>query len=405
MKTLFNSIFRSFSYQLGKLIFWLLIGALAFLIFGNRKVEAFNLAYDFKGSDGVNSVNLANCTNAGCTSTTNIGIGDWLNSGYSTTSAFTPNATHGIRVQMRFSQAFQKDFTYSIGVMVCTNTTYFSTHEAGIETGTSTTSYKPANILLRQAGQLDTISFPHPNGALSIIMQKCNLMYYTFVPEESGMYLNMRLMPVTTGSITSGSFVVYGLASINNLGYYDTNTSSQLTQIMNTQNTFNTIQNEIKNQNEELNNIYTDDTENEDGTCGGIVCNLKKVVKGVIDIPSTIFNAIINSLKSLFIPSDTNFITNFVQAIENKLGFIGTIPAQIIQFGLNLLNASYTEMSSIQFPKLNTFGVSFWGDLTIDLTEGKKMFAPIKYIGNVTCVVIMVNALVRYKEKFTGGGD
>lgn len=155
--------------------------------------------------------------------------------------------------------------------------------------------------------------------------------------------------------------------------------------------------NEQKKTNDKL-----DEAEN---TRKGILGTIKDVLSNIINLPKKIVDLVVDGLKSLFIPDDTEFITNFVDSIEDKLGFIAEVPISVINFGLGLVNASWTEVTSISFPSINIFGYYFWDAQEIDITTGINIFKPYKYITDVLCVVLCVATLNRWREKFTGGGS
>lgn len=176
------------------------------------------------------------------------------------------------------------------------------------------------------------------------------------------------------------------------------------------ENTQDIIDNQNKNQQQtnekldDLNKSLTDETENSDGTCKGVICNLKKVVKGIIDLPKNIINLMINALKSLFIPDNMDFINNFVNSIESKLGFIAEIPMSIINFTLNLANATWEDVTSISLPSIDIFGYKFWNAQEIDISEGLNIFKPFKYVTDCLCVALLSKGLFKCWENFTGGG-
>lgn len=174
---------------------------------------------------------------------------------------------------------------------------------------------------------------------------------------------------------------------------------------------FSIIDGQIKNTNSKLDDVNKnqqdtnkklDEAEN---TRKGILGTIKDVLSNIINLPKKIVDLVVDGLKSLFIPDDTEFITNFVDSIENKLGFIAEVPISVINFGLGLVNASWTEVTSISFPSINIFGYYFWDSQEIDITTGINIFKPYKYITDILCVVLCVATLNKWREKFTGGGS
>lgn len=137
----------------------------------------------------------------------------------------------------------------------------------------------------------------------------------------------------------------------------------------------------------------------------GILSSIKDVLTSIANLPKKIIDLMITALKSLFIPDDTEFITNFVESIESKLGFIAEVPVSVINFGLGLVNASWTEVTSVSFPSISIFGYYFWDAQNIDISTGINIFKPYKYITDILCVCICVGTLNKWREKFTGGGN
>lgn len=148
--------------------------------------------------------------------------------------------------------------------------------------------------------------------------------------------------------------------------------------------------------------LTSDDSDTTSSKCG-VVCKLKGIFTGIVELPVKLVTLLIDALKSLFIPDDMSFVTDFVDAIESKLGFIAAVPIKIIEFILNLASASWSEFKSISFPSISIFGYSFWNSQEIDLTEAINIFKPFKYVTDVICVVICANTLNKWRERFTGG--
>lgn len=157
-------------------------------------------------------------------------------------------------------------------------------------------------------------------------------------------------------------------------------------------------ENIINNQNK-TNDLIEGESEDTESSKCGMICKLKAIWKGIINLPGLI----IEGLVGLFIPSDMDFINNFVDSIENKLGFIASVPIQFIEFGLNLITLNVEEMNSISLPTISIFGYNFWNAEEIDLTVAKNIFQPYKIYTNITCVIICVIALFKMYENFTGG--
>lgn len=232
------------------------------------------------------------------------------------------------------------------------------------------------------------------------------LLYLTVQPSSNIKYIHFYI----TAENQSKAYISQSVFGSYNMSYikitYEEGVSAAIKEqtsiIQNKMNEFMSI---FQKNNDEIKDIYTNDTENSDGTCDGVICNLKKVVKGIIDLPKTFLTAIVDGLKALFIPSDFSFLDDFRNSIESKLGFIAEVPMAIIDFTLNLATASWDDFDSISFPEIEIFGYKFWNSQEIDLTEAINIFKPFKYITDCLCVILCARTLNRWREKFTGGGD
>lgn len=168
----------------------------------------------------------------------------------------------------------------------------------------------------------------------------------------------------------------------------------------------------IINQNTQTNNkLDTQIQQNTEAetTRKGIWESLKTALSYINPLSENFFayklvELIVNALKALFIPENMDFVTDFVDALESKLGFIASVPVAIIEFIMDLANATWTEFKSIQLPSISIFGYNFWNAQEIDLTEAINIFKPFKYVTDVICVVICAQTLNKWRERFSGGG-
>lgn len=114
---------------------------------------------------------------------------------------------------------------------------------------------------------------------------------------------------------------------------------------------------------------------------------------------------IINGLKSLFIPDNFDFLDSFKDTMSQKLGFIASIPLQLIDFIIDLKDYAFSTPTSLSFPTISIFGYSFWNQMTIDITEGLSWVSAIKYVTDIICVILCVNTLRKFYNSFFGGGE
>lgn len=156
---------------------------------------------------------------------------------------------------------------------------------------------------------------------------------------------------------------------------------------------------------DETNKTLTSEDDDTTSSSCGIVCKLKGIFTSITELPKKIVDFMIDGLKSLFIPENTDFITDFVDSLEDKLGLIAEVPIAIIEFGLDLVNSSWESVTSISLPSIEIFGYNFWNAQEIDISQGLAIFQPYKYITDCICVLICCRTLVKWRENFSGGGS
>ena len=156
-----------------------------------------------------------------------------------------------------------------------------------------------------------------------------------------------------------------------------------------------------KKNNENGNKINDSINSTDDDTTSskcGIICKLKGIFTGIIELPSKILNL----LKSLFIPDNFNFVNEFAETLENKLGFIAQVPISFITFLKDLATATWEEVTSITLPEIEVFGYKFWTSQEIDITLIMSKLSPYRYVTDIACVCICIVALKRHYDNFGG---
>lgn len=127
--------------------------------------------------------------------------------------------------------------------------------------------------------------------------------------------------------------------------------------------------------------------------------------KGIWATIKDLPNQFLNMLKSLIIPDNFDFIYDFKESLEDKLGFIASVPLQFIEYIISLPNKVFTSITSVSLPEIDVFGVKFWNAQEVDISEGLSWFSTIKICGDVLCVTLMINTLHRWYKKFGGGSE
>lgn len=255
-------------------------------------------------------------------------------------------------------------------------------------------------------------SYFNDNSAIGVWTdQKCTVSSYTARVYKLQMKVGKFGDFDDAGEIYASSYLQFSFSGYYNAFYKFSNAYLSdvdvVTPLLNASND-SKKQQEIINKQTETNSKLDDVKSKQDEaekTRKGILGKVGEILTSIVNLPKKIVDLVVDGLKSLFIPDDTEFITNFVDSIENKLGFIAEVPISVINFGLGLVNASWTEVTSISFPSINIFGYYFWDAQEIDITTGINIFKPYKYITDVLCVVLCVATLNKWREKFTGGGS
>ena len=125
--------------------------------------------------------------------------------------------------------------------------------------------------------------------------------------------------------------------------------------------------------------------------------------KGIWETIKGIPESIANAIKGLFIPDNFDFLNDFKDTLSNKLGFIAEVPIKLLDFIISLADFTWTEFTSITFPKIEIMGVSFWDDITIDVGPILGGLKKYRYLTDVLCVTLCVNTLRKMYDKFNGG--
>ena len=156
--------------------------------------------------------------------------------------------------------------------------------------------------------------------------------------------------------------------------------------------------------------ICTNKLDEQNETSKSILGKIKDILSYINPFSENFFayklvELIINGLKSLFIPKNLDFLENFKNTMSDKLGFIASIPLQLIDFIIDLKDYAFSTPTSLTFPTISIFGYSFWNQMTIDITEGLSWVSAIKYVTDIICVVLCVNTLRKFYNSFFGGGE
>lgn len=200
------------------------------------------------------------------------------------------------------------------------------------------------------------------------------LLYLNVQPSSNIKYIHFYI----TAENQSKAYISQSVFGSYNMSYikvtYEEGVSAAIkeqTSII--QNKMNEFMNIFQKNNDEIKDIYTNDTENEDGTCNGVICNLKKVVKSVLDFPKIIFNAVKEVLLSLFVPSSDfliDWINGLIDTLNEQFGLLSyplTLTIDVINRFYNIpISEPIIEIPAIKDPFFNQ---TIYKGTTINLND------------------------------------
>lgn len=374
-----NDIFRSFFRTLGRIIAYLFVGYLLMLLFGQINAKAAI-------TDDMYFVNYAGYIN---------GAYVYNKSQYINNQPFSIPPNSGMAVTFDITFQSDKDLVgqnYILQVDTCSE---ISNYAGGSSPDYFTGDFVFGGHLSHKVQDLGSCQIKGYDAFLITDYYSFSILDLTVNSEEGGYAGNGKVG--SSGGVYSPNYPISLQISNVSILDYDLSFINGLEQ--------NNSQQETNDKLDDINDsINSDSDDTTSGSCG-IICKLKGIFTGIVELPVKLVNLLIDALKSLFIPEDTDFITNFVESIESKLGFIAEVPVQIIEFGINLASAGWEEVTSVSLPAISIFGYNFWSSQEVDISEGLKVFQTFRYITDCLCVIICARGLKKLWENFTGGGN
>lgn len=365
-----NDIFRSFFRTLGRIIAYLFFGFLLMLLFGQFSAKASSIPVYVH----------------------DLSYNNWslLNGGWNSFSMGNRNINFGYSLD-----SFLTDRWVYNSLVVCADSTF--------QGGIIPSGYRDYIRNINYNHTSYTCSYTNSSYTGYVVI----INWQTYIDSESGGSFDgyFTVYQDVNMSLQLIDFVVNSNNYVSADNYASQSLINQNSQIINQNNTIINQNQETNDKLDDLNDSISSDSEDTTSGSCGIICKLKGIFTGIVELPVKLVNLLIDALKSLFIPEDTDFITNFVDSIESKLGFIAEVPVQIIKFGINLASAGWEEVTSVSLPSISIFGYNFWSSQEIDISEGLKVFQTFRYITDCLCVIICARGLIKLWENFTGGGN
>lgn len=356
-----KDVLRSFFRTLGRIIAYLFIGFLLSLIFGNFKVFA---------SSNINVINSWGGSNNSCTNCSYLNTSNFSGYGYQKSSFIFDEAY--IDISFSGILSVQSNNAVNTNISSYMVTLRSSSNDSNI-TNWCSISYRDES---RFEDHFSIAYDIHCSG--QVHGNNWNLVIIDF-------YLNNR---VTAGLVSAESFVVQAVTDSSAINSTINNSTNSIIN-NNNDNTQSVIDNQNKNQQET--NEKLDEAEE----------TRKGILQTLIDLPKTL----IQWLFGLIVPDNFDFLNGFLESLENKLGFIASVPIQMIDFLINLVNVPFEEMTSITMPGFSVLGYDLWSNIEIDLTDLIDTLSPYKIYTNIGCVCLVIRYLSKLYDNFANGGN
>ena len=147
--------------------------------------------------------------------------------------------------------------------------------------------------------------------------------------------------------------------------------------------------------------INSDDDDTTSKKCG-VVCKLKGIFTGIIELPGKIANLI----KGLFVPENFDFINDFKDVMISKLGILAQVPDMLLSFLNDIKNKEYTKQC-FTMPKMSFFGYSFWQEMNFCIQDGfyYNIIKDYRWMTNFVPVFGVIFYCYNAYKKFFGEGD
>lgn len=197
----------------------------------------------------------------------------------------------------------------------------------------------------------------------------------------------------------NSNFIVYGAYLTDELVAGTTDYSEINSQI-------NALNSNINNTNSKLDdaNSKLDEAEN---TRKGILGTIKDVLSNIISLPKKIVEFLVDALKSLFIPTESQIseVINDSKELSENFGFVGEGVSFSVQLFTSLLNISQSTGCvdfpefSLDFTNVDSIGhmVKFWDKKGVCLADnqwfgtGSNGIVVVRSVTTILCIVVFLN--------------
>lgn len=164
---------------------------------------------------------------------------------------------------------------------------------------------------------------------------------------------------------------------------------------------------DLKSSQDKTNDTLTSEDEDTTSKKCGVVCKLKGIFTGIIELPKKIVTLIIDALKKLFVPTDDQLyeIVNDSKELSENFGFVGEAVAFFLNIFTGLLgmvNANgCIEMPAFKIGATSLFDEhTFWEARNVCLADNTILSANIDTIRTITSIAFVSLFLGFASRKF-----
>lgn len=207
-----------------------------------------------------------------------------------------------------------------------------------------------------------------------------------------------RGIQIKTDSVGGASGYYHAKVSFMNQIYlYNYNSNSDISGAINnqTEQQHKDAQEALKKQ-EELNNAVTSESDDTESSSCGLICKLKGIFTGIIELPGKLISLLIDALKSLFVPTNNQLyeIINDSKSLSENFGFVG----ESVNFFINIFTSLLGMVNGggcIELPEFSVGGtslfdkVTFWSAQQVCLSDNVILSTHIDTIRTVTSIVLV----------------
>lgn len=254
--------------------------------------------------------------------------------------------------------------------------------------------------------------------------KKCKISNY------DGVIWKVQFMVGKFGSADSAGEVVVSsyVKLVNSYGYYgfyritnaylsdedvltplinSSNDSQKQQEQLDEQKKTNSKLDDVKGKQDQTNDTLTSEDDDTTSKKCGVVCKLKGIFTGIIELPKKIVTLIIDALKKLFVPTDDQLyeIVNDSKELSENFGFVGQSMSFFINIFTSLLgmvNANgCIEMPAFKIGATSLFDEhTFWEARNVCLADNTILSANIDTIRTITSIAFVSLFLGFASRKF-----